>query len=93
MSDSVIPERREVMLMLPTSPVDFARFKDAMDCCGLIMGLEGCGQVGCGVDMQSEGATGSRWERSSFGVSALISCGEFGREEALDMSGEGVPSE
>jgi hypothetical protein len=40
-SDSVIPERSDVMLMLPTSPVDFARFREAIDCCGVRMGREG----------------------------------------------------
>jgi len=60
MSDSVIPESREVMLMLPTSPVDFAIFNEAIDCCGVRTGLDGCGQVGFGVDMHSEGGTGSR---------------------------------
>ena len=41
--------------------------------------------------MQSEGATGSRWQSSSLGVRE--GCGEFARDEVLEMSGDGVPSE
>jgi hypothetical protein len=46
MSDSVIPEKREVMLILPTSPVDFARFNEAIDCCGVRIGLDAWGEEG-----------------------------------------------
>ena len=65
MTESVIPEQREDMLVLPTSPADFVRFNEAMDCLEVRIGLEGDGKMGCGVDMQSEAAAGRRLERSS----------------------------
>jgi hypothetical protein len=88
MTESVIPEQREDMLVLPA---DFVRFSEAMDCLEVRMGLEGEGKMGCGVDIQSEAAAGRRLERSSLGV--RLGGGEEAREEVLEASEDEVPSD
>jgi hypothetical protein len=55
------------------------------------MGLDGGGMVGRGVEMQSEAVTGRRWERSKAG--ARLAGGEDAREDTLEMSEDGVPSD
>lgn len=90
-NESVMPEMRDVMLMLPTSPGVLARLREAMDWRGVRMGREGCGHAGCGVDMQSEGATGRRWLRRSLGV--RMGGGDGAREDARETSDDKVPSE
>jgi hypothetical protein len=64
--DSVAPDCRDVLLMLPMSR-GWLSESAAMRCCGVKMGKEGCGQAVAGVDIQSVGGMGRLWGRSNFG--------------------------
>jgi len=86
MTESVIPDD----MLLPTSPADLTSFNEAMDDEWATIGLDGGGNAGWGVDMQSEAAAGRRLERSNFGVRR--EGGETAREGALEECWDkGVP--
>jgi hypothetical protein len=53
----------EVMLPYSTD-LECASEREAICCCGVVMGRDGCGGVGLGVDMQRVGGIG-RWEGSN----------------------------
>jgi hypothetical protein len=87
MTESVIPDDT----LLPTSPADLTSFNEAMDDEWATIGLDGGGNAGWGVDMQSEAAAGRRLKRSNFGVRR--EGGEIAREGPLEEWDKGVPSD
>jgi hypothetical protein len=76
-------------MLPPTSPADLTSFSEAMDGEGATIGLDGGGNSGWGMDMQSEAAAGRRLKRSNLGVRR--GGGEIAREDPLEELDDAVP--